>query len=480
LNVVFVTPEIAPFSKTGGLADVSAALPQALGRLGHRVWIVTPLYQGVKRSELRRRVAGLEVLLGGDRLLADVWEASDGSVTTLLLDPPGFFERTYLYGPPEGEYSDNAYRFAFLARGAIEVCTTLGIAADVFHAHDWQGGLVPLYLRRDLADGPLGGAACVFTIHNMGYQGLFPREVLEILDLGDDLWSPASLEFWGRLSYLKAGILFADRLSTVSPTYAQEIQTPEFGCGLEGLVRARAPVLEGILNGIDVESWDPARDPHLSAAFDASSLGGKAACKAALQRRLGLQSTPRTPLVVTISRLVAQKGWDLFAPIADPFLAEDVQLAVLGTGAPHFEGFFRGLEARYPGRVAATIGFDEALAHQMEAGADLFLMPSWYEPCGLNQMYSQRYGTLPIVRPTGGLEDTVVDVDEDPPHGTGFKFRHPWPGALLDTLRRALGRYRDRDAWREIMRRAMAIDFSWERAARAYARLYDQAIEDRR
>jgi starch synthase len=479
LKIVFATSEVTPYSKTGGLADVSAALPKALGRLGHATWVVTPLYAGIDRGRLARRLDGLLVPMGADRVHADVWEDRAAEIPVFFVDQPGLYERPFLYGPPEGEYGDNAYRYAFLSRAALEIASALGLAPDVFHAHDWQTGLIPLFLRRHLGGHPLAAAATVFTIHNLGYQGLFGRDVFDVLGLGADLWHWQGIEFHGLASLLKAGILFADRLTTVSPSYAREIQGPEMGHGLDGILRERADRLHGILNGIDADAWDPAHDPHLVQRYSAEDLSGKRACKAALQREVGLPERADVPLVAIVSRLVAQKGWDLFAAIADSFLVEEVQLAVIGTGSPHFEGFFRSLATRYPGRASVRVGFDEAAAHRMEAGADLFLMPSRYEPCGLSQMYSLRYGTLPVVRATGGLEDTVVDLDEDPLRGNGFKFRGYDPGALLEALRRALTRYRDRPAWEAVVRRAMALDFSWARAAREYVKVYEMAIEGR-
>lgn len=477
MKVVFVASEVAPYSKSGGLADVAGALPRELAALGAEVTVIAPLYAHIDRTHLICRLQGLGVPLGGDQLHADVWEGRLGGARVLFLDPPGFFERPFLYGPPGGEYADNAFRFAFLARGALEVTRALGLSPDIFHANDWHTGLLPLLLRRQLGRSELARARTVFTVHNLGYQGLFPQEVIDVLGLGADLHRPEGIEFYGRASYLKAGLLFSDVLSTVSPTYAREIQTAEFGYGLDGVVRTRAAHLHGILNGIDSVAWDPARDPYLAAPFTIDNLSGKALCKAAVQRELDLEVAPRTPLFAVISRLAWQKGWDLFEPIADTWLTEEgAQLMVIGTGEPRFEAFFQHLGMRYPGQVATRIGFDESLAHRIEAGADLFLMPSRYEPCGLNQLYSLRYGTLPLVRATGGLEDTVVDAEEWPERGNGFKFRGYEPTALLAALRRAMGLYRSEEGWTALVRRAMAEDHSWGTAARQYLDLYERTL----
>ena len=478
MNVVFATSEVAPWSKSGGLADVSSALPIALAALGVRMTVVTPLYQGIDRAPMERIARGLGVPLGGDRMHADVWHLRSHGVDWLFLDPPGFFERPYLYGPPGGEYNDNAFRFAFLARGALEVALEQDLRPDVFHANDWHTGLLPLLLRRHLAHTPLGRARTIFTIHNLGYQGLFQPELIELLGLGADLRASHALELEGRLSYLKTGLAASDVLTTVSPTYAKEIQTHAFGHGLDDVMRARAEVLHGILNGIDTHAWDPAHDSHLPAHFHAHDLRGKRECKTALRAELGFPpqdiDARRTPLLAIVSRLAWQKGWDLLEPVADALLYDSpLEIVVLGSGEARYEAFFTSLQARHPERVRVRVGgFDEALSHRIEAGADMLLMPSHYEPCGLNQMYSLRYGTIPIVRATGGLEDTVHDLDDEPARGTGFKFREASADNLRAAVQRALRLYATEDPWTALMRRAMAADFSWDRAAQKYLALY--------
>jgi starch synthase len=374
--------------------------------------------------------------------------------------------------PRPHDYPDNAERFAHLSRAALALPAALGLRPSIVHANDWQSGLCPYLLRHEHGQDPaLAGARTVFTIHNLAYQGVFPKQVLPFLGLPWDVFRLDAMEFFDRVSFLKAGLSFADALTTVSPTYAREILTPDGGAGLDPVLRHRRHALHGILNGIDVGEWDPARDPHLPAHYSARDLTGKGVCKASLQRELGLPVRPDVPLVAMVSRLVDQKGLDLVVGALGQLVTREVQLAVLGAGSPAYEDAFRSAAAAQPSQVAARIGFDEGLAHRLEAGADLFLMPSRFEPCGLNQMYSLRYGTVPVVRAVGGLEDTVEDYDGWT-RGTGFKFREYTREALLLAVRRALDTYRDRRAWRALVLRGMVQDFSWGRSARAYEALY--------
>jgi starch synthase len=377
-----------------------------------------------------------------------------------------------VYGERGGEYGDNAERFALLSRAALASPAALGRRPRIVHANDWQTGLVPWLLRHEHAHDPaLAGAKSVFTIHNLAYQGVFPKQVLPFIGLPWDVFHLDAMEFYDQVSFMKAGLTFADALTTVSPTYAREVLTPQEGAGLDPLLRHRRDALHGILNGIDVAEWDPVRDPHLPAHYSARDLAGKGACKASLQRELGLPVRPDVPLVGIVSRLADQKGVDLVVASVPQIVLREAQLVVLGTGSHAYEEAFRRAAAAHPAQVAARIGFDEGLAHRIEAGADVFLMPSRYEPCGLNQMYSLRYGTVPVVRAVGGLEDTVEDFDGWN-RGTGFKFRDYAPGALLLALRRALEAWRDQRAWRALVLRGMAQDFSWDRSARGYEALY--------
>jgi starch synthase len=475
MRVLMVASEAAPFAKTGGLADVVSALPRALARLGHAVDVVLPRYRGISVGrEIGRVVA--DDIDGPTR--APIYTVEDGDVRTVFVDHPGYYDRPHLYGAGTDDYPDNAARFAFLARAAVAWAGAAETPYAVVHAHDWQAGLVPVLLRGGAGAGALRGAGTVFTIHNLAYQGVFETRWLERLGLDRGLLDASALEYWGRVSFLKGGVVFSRVVSTVSPQYAREIQTPELGFGFDGILRGRSGDLVGILNGIDYDQWDPARDPHLPAPYDASRLDGKDAAKRQLLELMRLpagEDDQRRPLVGLISRMVDQKGFDLLAELGDELPRVGASFVLLGTGERRYEDFWRGMAARFPDRIAATIGFDEALAHRIEAGADLFLMPSRFEPCGLNQIYSQRYGTVPVVRATGGLADTVRNVDSATGEGTGFTFVEASSAALLAALRRALAAYRDRAGWRRIQAAGMRQDFSWDASARQYAMLYERA-----
>jgi starch synthase len=470
-----VASEATPFAKTGGLADVIGALPQALAKLGHTVDVVMPRYRGITSGE---RVGQVTVPLGGQVADAAVFAVTGNGVRTLFVAHPGYFERDYLYGTGGHDYPDNPERFAFLCRAALEWAAAAD-RYDVIHAHDWQAGLMPV-LQQQVASPALRGVPVVFTIHNLAYQGVVDASWLPRLGLGWELMNINALEYWDRISLLKGGIVFSRLITTVSPRYAREIQTPEFGFGFDGILRSRSADLVGILNGIDYDQWDPARDPHLPAPYDASRLDGKLAAKKAVLEAFGLPrhaAGRKRPLVGMISRLVDQKGFDLLAELSDELPRLDAAFVLLGTGERRYEDLWLALAARHPERVAAKIGFDEALAHRIEAGADVFLMPSRFEPCGLNQMYSLRYGTPPVVRATGGLYDTVRNYDAATGMGTGFTFEAYSSQALLTTLRWALEVYQDRAAWRRLQVAGMQEDFSWDASARAYVGVYERAGE---
>jgi starch synthase len=471
-----VASEALPFAKTGGLADVVGALPRALTRLGHDVDVVIPRYRGIEGE----RIGQVTVSLGGQVVDSDVYAVVVDGVRTVFIDHPAYFDREYLYGTAGRDYADNPERFAFLCQAALNWAVSTGLRYDVVHGHDWQAGLVPVLLTRMFrTHASLTRLPSVFTIHNLAYQGVFDASWLPRLGLGWDLMRIDALEYWGRISYLKAGIVFSRFITTVSPRYAQEIQTPDSGFGFDGILRQRSADLVGILNGIDYDQWDPARDPNLPVPFSASNLEGKRAAKRRVLELYGLPQTDAVlerPLVGMISRLVDQKGYDLLAALADELPRMGATFVLLGTGERRYEDLWLGLTARHPDVVAARIGFNEGLAHVIEGGADIFLMPSRFEPCGLNQMYSLRYGTVPVVRATGGLFDTVQNFDPQTGAGNGFSFVDYSAQALHGTLTWALRVFQERDVWRRIQLAGMERDHSWEASARAYVAVYERAV----
>ena len=461
-----VAPEAQPFSKTGGLADVAASLAQALGRLGHRVTLLTPRYRGITAGERRGRV---RAFVANQTLDADVYEAPLGeNVQSLLLDCPVLYDRTGIYTDTNRDYVDNPLRFAFLSIAAIEWAAAQSQPFSVLHAHDWQAGLVPIYAQRRWPT--------VFTIHNLAFQGVFDKSWVPALGLRWEDFTANGFEFWDQISYLKAGITFSDALTTVSPTYAEEIQRSEFGYGFDGIMRARAEALVGILNGIDDRIWDPARDPFLPAPYDVSDLSGKRASKRALLELYGLAVTDESisrPIIAMVSRMTEQKGLDLIAALAPQLPSLDATFTIVGTGEPRFENMWRALAANHPERFGVFVGFEEPRAHLVEAGADIFMMPSRYEPCGLNQMYSMRYGTVPVVRAVGGLVDTVKPFNPKTGQGTGFLFSDYHPDALWDALQRAIALYHTAPKkWQRLQKNGMKKDFSWSRSATEYLRVY--------
>ena len=476
VSILMVASEALPFSKTGGLADVLGALPLALGKLGHRVTVVTPRYRGVQAHGTARtiQVSGIGGPAPETRL---VEQALAENVRAVLVDRPELYDRDSLYGMGS-DYPDNPRRFAFLCKAALEYAVQSSESFDILHAHDWQAGLAPVYLRTQYADHPrLSGITAIFTIHNLAYQGNFHANWLAPLELGPEMMSMDAMEYWGQISLLKGGIVFSDSITTVSPTYAREIQTKEYGSGFDGILSMRAADLHGILNGIDTDRWDPRRDSFLPEPYDEYRLERKDAAKRALLDLLSPGTSFERlarPLVGIVSRLVDQKGFDLIAEIA-PVLPDYGSFAVLGTGDRRYETLLRELAAAYPDRFAIKIGFDEALAHLIEGAADIFLMPSSFEPCGLNQMYSMRYGTVPVVRATGGLDDTVTDYNEAAETGTGFKFKPYTAAALLAAMERAKAAFANPRSWMQLQVAGMRQDFSWDRSAREYVKLYESA-----
>ncbi len=468
--------EAHPYAHTGGLAEVLAALPEALGRMGHRVTLIMPRYRDVPVAGARAERTTIR--LGARAVDVTFYTAAARSgVTAVFVDVPELFDRDGLYGSGGVDFSDNAWRFAVFSRAALEFIRVRGERPAVIHAHDWQAGMVPVFQKMQFsADPVIGGVPVVFTIHNLAFQGVFPASTLPELGLGWEVLDIRALEYWGQISYLKGGINFSERLTTVSPSYARDILTPQLGFGLDGALLRRADELSGILNAIDVTRWNPERDDLIGASYTRDDLSGKTQAKRILLETVGLPADGdalRRPVVGLISRLTTQKGLDLFAAAADDLMALDAIWVMLGSGAPEFEGLWRALSARYPSRVSATIGFEERLAHRIEAGADMFLMPSRYEPCGLNQLYSLRYGTLPIVHATGGLEDTVRDVPD--PHPNGIKFRDFTPAGLLHAVERALDLFRNPREWRKMQQAGMKDDYSWDVSAREYVKVYEAA-----
>jgi starch synthase len=476
MKIAMIASEVTPFAKTGGLADVLGTLTVALERLGHKLCVIAPGYRSALQGNFSLTETNLTFAVPvGDRLQETrVLETSIGNhVPVYLLCADQYFDREFLYGTPSADYPDNDERFIFFSRAALEFLRRKPV--DILHCHDWQAALAQVFLKTQPAHYPeLAAAKSVFTIHNLGFQGLFPQSAWPLLNLDPSYFTPQYLEYYGDINFLKGGLLFADKITTVSPSYAEEIMTAEQGFGLEGVLQQRASDLVGILNGVDYHIWSPWTDPYLAHHYGENTLTAKRDCKKSLQRAVGLPEKSGTPLIAMISRLTLQKGFDLIEEIFESLIARDTQIVMLGSGDPRFEKFFRSQAELYPNQVAVEIGFNEPLAHQIEAGADLFLMPSLYEPCGLNQMFSLKYGTIPVVRAVGGLKDTVQEYDAESQTGTGFVFLPYESGALLAAIDRGLEVYRDSQVWTALQRRAMAMDFSWDRSAKLYGNLYRQ------
>jgi starch synthase len=481
MHIVFAASECVPFAKTGGLADVIGALPAAIAALGHQVTVYLPRYRQTKLDNPTTVIPSITVPFDDQYRFCSVVDGGKRSgVQFYFIDYPPFFDRDALYGTPIGDYPDNAERFALYCRAVIESTKLLG-TADIFHCHDWQSALIPVLLRSLYEDDPaFKGVATVFTIHNIGYQGLFPSETIPLLMLPWDLFTINRLEFFGKVNFLKGALVFSDFVTTVSRKYAQEIQTAENGFGLEGVLKARAATVTGIVNGVDYGQWSPETDRFIAAHYSADDLSGKAECKRDLLSEMGETTVDaQTPVIGIVSRFAAQKGFDLISQIADRLAREEMLVVALGSGDKSFEDLFKRLCRQYPTKFAVRIAYDNALAHKIEAGSDMFLMPSRYEPCGLNQIYSLHYGTPPIVRATGGLDDTIEPWDPKTGKGTGFKFHEYSGDALLAAIRSALTAFKDQQSWQTLMRNGMAKDFSWAVAAKEYARVYERAKQGR-
>ena len=490
MNILLAASEAVPFSKTGGLADVCGALPVELAKLGHDVALIVPAHRNSWGSGQCIEPMGIDFIVPiGSKtvtghLLRSTLPGSD--VPVYLVQQDHYFDRDELYQSEGTDYIDNCERFVFFSRAVLEAIRLLDLKVDLLHANDWQTALVPAYLALEYRGIPrYEQIASLYTIHNLAYQGNFWHWDMLLTGLDWKYFNWRQMEFHGNLNLMKTGLVFADAINTVSPTYAQEIQTPAYGCALEGILQHRNHVLSGILNGMDALHWNPAADPHLAATYNVETVvAKKPICKAALQAEMGLPQMPDVPLVGFIGRLCEQKGVDLLTKVMSAWSEEtDLQWAVLGTGEPKFHEQLSALAERYPGRVAVKLGFSVALSHQIEAGSDMFMMPSRYEPCGLNQMYSLAYGTVPVVRATGGLADTIVDATEESlAAGTanGFSFEEYSEAALSETLRRACDMYCDKIRWNQLIDTGMRQDWSWAASAKQYAKLYEKTVSNRR
>lgn len=483
-RILMLAPEVAPFKKVGGLADVVGALAKSLAARGHDVRILMPRYSELRQFEGARALdRPLIVRLGGHEAYGRLWQHSlpGSEVPCYFIEHNQYFGGPSVYVGPSGNEKDNGQRFTFLSRAAVDFCEQMEWIPDVIHCHDWACGLTPVYLNTTESLRPMRRVASVLTIHNLEYHGWFPRSLLRFSGLPDSVFRSDGLESTGELNMLKGGLYHATKITAVSPTYAHEIQTPDGGCGLNALLRFRSSDLIGVLNGVDLEEWNPQRDPHIPRSFSLQDRSGKAEAKAALQEAYGLKVNPEVPLFVVVSRLVNQKGLDLLAACSDRLMADmEIQIAVLGTGEPSLEQAFHALTARYPGSFGSYIGFNNELAHLTIAGGDCFLMPSRFEPCGLGQMYAMIYGTVPLVRATGGLIDTVEKYAEGWGTGTGFVFDFATEDALYYAIGWACATYYDRqDEFEQLRENGMRGNYSWDGSAGKYEAVYDWAVRAR-
>ena len=468
---------MVPFAKTGGLAEVIGSLTREITRSGQRVSVFLPKYKTITDELYRVKsvLEGVEIPIGSETETGAVFRCAHQGLNVFFVGHPEYFDRDGLYGTPMGDYPDNDRRFTFFQRTILEALKRLSIRPDVVHAHDWQAGLIPVYLKTLYQSDPFfKECKTVFTVHNLAYQGNFPPDSMPLTGLSWNEFRYERLELYGKLSFLKGGLIYSDVLTTVSERYAHEIQTKEFGCGLEGALAYRAEDLYGIVNGIEPQDWDPQTDRGLAANFSPRDLLGKKACKEALQRQNGLKADPNTLLFAFVGRLVAQKGLDLVTRVIEDMAAEGWQFVLLGTGEEEYHRTLRIFGERHPKQIGLNITFDDVMARQIYAGADFLLMPSQFEPCGLGQMIALRYGTIPVVRQTGGLADTIQEYHPKTGKGNGFVFSRYAPKDLLDTMRRAAAVYRDGESWTKLMRNAMACDFSWRASARRYVALYER------
>jgi starch synthase len=479
MRILFAASEAAPFAKTGGLADVVGSLPPAIASLGHEVSVVMPRYRQVDIHALKlKQVTTFTVPLGTWKERCDVLKGTMGNyVTVYFINKDVFYDRPELYGTTHGDYSDNAQRFIFFSRAVLELCNAVQIKPDIIHCNDWQTGLVPLYLKKLYSSAEtLRNTKTVFTVHNLGYQGLFWHWDMRLTGLDWNVFTPEGIEFWGKMNLLKAGLVSADIITTVSKTYSREIQTPEYGCGLEGILKKRSADLYGIVNGIDHKTYDPLHDHEIPYRYSASHLSGKTGCKKKLLELVNLPDRG-APLIGMVTRLVDQKGMDILTDALPDIMSLGVQLIILGSGDAAYHRLLADAASQSGNAMRVLLLYDEVLAKNIYSGSDMFLMPSRYEPCGLGQMIALRYGTVPIVRRTGGLSDTVVDCSSRADRGTGFLFGEYSAPALLNCIRRALKVFSNKAKWHRLMKAGMNVDFSWEHSAKEYVKLYQKAMK---
>ena len=481
LKVLIATPEAIPFAKTGGLADVTGALPKVLQGLGCEVRLIMPFYRQIQESgekaEIKDTGIQVSVSLGFRELSVPVFQSSANNVPAYFLKRDEYYDRKYLYTMPDGDYFDNAERFILFSRAVVEAIKKLNFKPDIIHCHDWQTGLISAFLKTIYKnDQFFADTKTVFTIHNIAYQGQFPQSHFPLTGLPHEIFTPDGIEFWGNMNLLKAGIVFSDIITTVSEKYSKEIQTPEFGYGLEGILMAKKDNLFGVLNGVDYDDWSPEKDKFIISKYDYKDLSGKAKCRQDLLKEYSLNLSDDAPVIGIISRLADQKGFDILSQAMEELMSMNIGIVVLGTGEKKYHDLFAELAKKYPKKLGVKITFDNKIAHKIEAGSDMFLMPSKYEPCGLNQIYSLKYGTIPIVRATGGLDDTIDDYDPKVAEGNGFKFNEYSSKALIVKVNKALEAFSDKKEWKKLVLNAMQQDFSWERSAKRYVELYKRLM----
>ena len=464
MKIVFISSEAVPYAKTGGLADVSGVLPVELKRMGHEVIMVLPYYKAIREKGISTRKLNENVYIA---------KGNEG-LTVYLVANEKYFNRPCLYGTPKGDYPDNGQRFGFFCQETLRLLPRIDFDADIIHSNDWQTGLIPLLLKTTEKDNSFfKKTRTVFTIHNMAYLGLFKPEIIAELGLPRDVYNPfKGIEFYGKTSFLKAGLIGADAISTVSEKYSKEIQTEEYGCGLDGLLKSRANRIYGILNGVDYRQWNPETDEYIARKYDIDNLDGKKKCRDDLLADFGVTISEKTPVIGMISRLADQKGFDILADSLEDLSQRELFIVLLGTGEEKYHSLFRKVVKKYPRHFGVRIAFDNVLAHKIEAGSDMFLMPSRYEPCGLNQIYSLKYGTVPIVRATGGLDDTIVDFNGKTGKGNGFKFRGYNSREMVEAIDRSVITFQNKKLWYGLMKNGMNEDFSWHRSAEKYVSMY--------